>query len=227
MTRRWYRDPFAVAAALLTCVAFAVSFAHTRATIVDHGGYGLGATATALMPEAMVLLSVLWIRRGGRDPRVRWAWFVLTTAVAFTLWGNLAQAEASLGGYVVAGWPAWAAIGAAGFVELRKPDVEVEVEVCETPTPVKRQRAPKVTTGVPGVLPAPLPTALAVVALRSSGARSGTGESAYDRALRIGRAHQREGGKVTVRWLKDNGVGSGPASEAARVLNDEQKAGAA
>lgn len=223
MTRRWYRDPFAVAAALLTCVAFAVSFAHTRATIVDHGGYGLGATATALMPEAMVLLSVLWIRRGGRDPRVRWAWFVLTTAVAFTLWGNLAQAEASLGGYVVAGWPAWAAIGAAGFVELKTRE-----QACETPTVKRPARAVKVTTGVPGVLPAPLPTGLAVVAAPSSGARSGTGESAYDRALRVGRAHQREGGKVTVRWLKENaGVGGTPASEAARVLNDEQKAGAA
>jgi hypothetical protein len=115
---RWWRDPFAVAAGALAAVAFAGSFEHTRSTIVEHGQTGWIATATALMPEASVLLGVLRIRRGGRPAQVRWAWLVLVASAAFTIAANLAQAEPSLWGYVVAGWPAWAAIGAAGFIEM-------------------------------------------------------------------------------------------------------------
>jgi hypothetical protein len=116
--QRWWRDPFAVSAAALAAVAFAGSFEHTRATVIEHGQTGWIATATALMPEASVLLGVLRIRRGGRPAQVRWAWLVLVASAAFTIAANLAQAEPSLWGYVVAGWPAWAAIGAAGFIEM-------------------------------------------------------------------------------------------------------------
>lgn len=150
--KRWYSDPFAAGAVGITCVAFAVSYAHTRQTIVDNGGYGWGATATALMPEAIVLLSVMWIRRGGDDVRVKWAWLGLVLAAAFTIWGNLAQARPTLGGYVVSVVPALAAIIAAGFVEIRKAAPAESVPESVKPPQPSRPVSPATS---PATVPAP------------------------------------------------------------------------
>ena len=118
-----FRSPFAWSAAGLTAVAFAGSFDHTHATIIDYGQTGWVAVATALMPEVSVALSVLQIRMGGTSTQIRWAWLVLATSAAFTVWANLMQAVPSVGGWVVGGWPAWAAIGAAGFLKIGHPPV--------------------------------------------------------------------------------------------------------
>jgi len=161
---RWYRDPFALSAGALAAVAFAGSFDHTRATVLEHGQTGWIATATALMPEASVLLSVLRIRRGGTTPQLRWAWLVLVASAGFTILANLAQAEPSVWGYVVAGWPAWAAIGAAGFIEMR-PEEEEPSPVKKSSSTTRRVSAPTVTTTPSGSLPgAAQSTSLALVA---------------------------------------------------------------
>jgi hypothetical protein len=161
---RWYRDPFAISAGALAAVAFAGSFDHTRATVLEHGQTGWIATATALMPEASVLLSVLRIRRGGTTPQLRWAWLVLVASAGFTILANLAQAEPSVWGYVVAGWPAWAAIGAAGFIEMR-PEEEEPSPVKKSSSTPRRTSAPTVTTTPSGSLPGVAQsTSLALVA---------------------------------------------------------------
>ena len=113
------KDPFAAGAAVLTAVAFAGSFTHTRETVAQYGQTGWMATATALMPEGMVALGVLKIRRGGDRRELTWAWTVLVVAVAFTVWANLEQAAPGVRGWVVGGFPALAAIGAAGMLKLR------------------------------------------------------------------------------------------------------------
>ena len=79
------KDPFAAGAAVLTAVAFAGSFTHTRETVAQYGQTGWMATATALMPEGMVALGVLKIRRGGDRRELTWAWTVLVVAVAVTV----------------------------------------------------------------------------------------------------------------------------------------------
>lgn len=163
LVTRWYRDPFAISAGALAAVAFAGSFDHTRATVLEHGQTGWIATATALMPEASVLLSVLRIRRGGTTPQLRWAWLVLVASAGFTILANLAQAEPSVWGYVVAGWPAWAAIGAAGFIEMR-PEEEPS-PVRKSSSTSRRVSAPTVTTTPSGSLPGVTQsTSLALVA---------------------------------------------------------------
>lgn len=114
------RDPLALGAVLLTGVAFAGSFVHVQRTVEGHGQAGWLSWAIAAMPELSVLLAVLRVRRDGA--RQTWPWIVGGTAAAFTLSANLAQAEASVWGWVVAGWPAWAALGAAALVELGQGD---------------------------------------------------------------------------------------------------------
>ena len=69
--------------------------------------------------EGMVALGVLKIRRGGDRRELTWAWTVLVVAVAFTVWANLEQAAPGVRGWVVGGFPALAAIGAAGMLKLR------------------------------------------------------------------------------------------------------------
>jgi hypothetical protein len=153
--RERLRDPFAPAAVGLAGVAFAGSFTHTHKTVTELGQSGWVAVATALMPEVSVALSVLRIRRGGLPAQVRWAWLVLVTSAAFTLWANLMQAAPGVGGLIVGGWPAWAAIGAAGFIEMGKP----------APAPAKPAARPvKVTATKPAPASAPPAAAPNVVA---------------------------------------------------------------
>ena len=109
------RDPLALAALGLAGVAFAGSLTHVQATVAAHGQDGWLSWAIALMPEVMVGLSILKVRRRTGD---LWAWVVGVSAVGFTLAANLAQAEFSVWGWVAAGWPAWAAVAAAGMIEL-------------------------------------------------------------------------------------------------------------
>lgn len=116
MTTNARRDPLALGAVLLTGVAFAGSFVHVQRTVEGHGQAGWLSWAIAAMPELSVLLAVLRVRRDGA--RQVWPWIVGGTAATFTLSANLAQAEPSVWGWVVAGWPAWAALGAAALVEI-------------------------------------------------------------------------------------------------------------
>lgn len=169
------RDPFAVAAVFLAAVAFAGSFDHTLATVQDHGQGGWVAVATALMPEVSVALSVLRIRKGGRPAQVRWAWLVLVSSAAFTLWANLEQAQPSVGGLVVGGWPAWAAIGAAGFIEMSGPGREQPARAARPPAPARPKAAAVERWGdAPGVVPAPAGLALVPpAAARGLGPRVG------------------------------------------------------
>ena len=109
------RDPLALAALGLAGVAFAGSLTHVQATVAAHGQDGWLSWAIALMPEVMVGLSILKVRRRTGD---LWAWLVGVSAVGFTVAANLAQAEFSVWGWVAAGWPAWAAVAAAGMIEL-------------------------------------------------------------------------------------------------------------
>ena len=112
------RDPIAVGTLVLAAAAFAGSFTHIQATAATHSPAGTPAWlswAIALMPELMVWLAVFRLRQVHGDPA---AWVTLVSAGAFTVAANLAQAEPSPWGGVVAGWPAWAAISSALMLKL-------------------------------------------------------------------------------------------------------------
>lgn len=146
MTRK---DPVAVGTLVLAGAAFAGSFTHVQATAAQHSPAGTPvwlSWAIALMPELMVWLAVFRLRQAHRDPA---AWVTLTTAGAFTVAANLAQAEASAWGWVVAGWPAWAAISSALMLKLggsragqRKVVDRVKPQVSAPVTPVQAQVQP-------------------------------------------------------------------------------------
>lgn len=120
MTPTPRRDLLAVAAVVLAAVAFAGSFSHVRSVVAENGQDGWLSWAIAAMPEVSVLLSILKVRRARTTGEpTTWAWIVGGSAAAFTVAANLATATPTLWGYVVAVWPAWASIGAAGMLEFR------------------------------------------------------------------------------------------------------------
>lgn len=150
------RDPLAVAAVLLAVTAFAGSFDHVRTVVADHGQTGWLSWAIAAMPEVSVMLAVLKVRRArSTGEPVAWAWVVGGSAAAFTLAANIATAEPSPWGVVVAAWPAWASISAAGLLEVRpagdrtRPvmtaDTGQEAVTPAEPRPVKRPAGIDVT----------------------------------------------------------------------------------
>lgn len=112
------RDPLTAGAVVLAVTAFAGSFTHVQATAAQHSPPSTPlwlSWAIALMPELMVWLAVFKLRRAIRD---RAAWLTVFTAGSFTLAANLAQAEPSPWGWVVAGWPAWAAVSSALMLKM-------------------------------------------------------------------------------------------------------------
>ena len=110
-------------AGVLGVAAFAVSFTHVRDTATTAGQDGWVATAIAISVELMALAAVTEIRRRGRrGQRAVWPWCVLTLGVTMSLAANLATAQPTGWGYVMAGWPAVAFLSVAVMIETRPTD---------------------------------------------------------------------------------------------------------
>lgn len=185
------RDPFAIAAVGLACVAFAGSFDHTLATVQDHGQAGWVAVATALMPEVSVALSVLRIRKGGRRAQVQWAWLVLVSSALFTVWANLEQAQPTVGGMIVGGWPAWAAIGAAGFIEMSQ----------DKARPVRARQTPAQPAAAPSQDKAPVSSPQRLTSVPA--AAEGASVDGWSLARDYAREHNEPPPRA---WLMERGV---------------------
>ncbi|WP_158220331.1 DUF2637 domain-containing protein [Kineosporia sp. A_224] len=150
------KDPLTVAAVILAVVAFVGSFDHVRTVVATHGQPGWLAWAIALMPEVSVTLAVLKIRRAKRTGEpTAWAWVVGGSAAVFTLAANLATAEATTWGYVVAAWPAWASISAAGLIEMRPTGPAGQVTGQTGGQRAKRDRSPVTAATGQGAVTAP------------------------------------------------------------------------
>jgi len=104
----------------LAGVAFVASLSHVIEYVGDHRQGVPMATTTALISEIAVSLCILRLRRGARGLQRAWTILVLVTQIVFMLRGNLGDLVA-LGVWddrLVAAWPTWGAIGAAGLIEL-------------------------------------------------------------------------------------------------------------
>lgn len=173
------RDPLTWAAVLLGVVAFVGSFEHVSKTVAHHGQRGWLAVVIALMPELSVVLAVLKLRRDGVGQL--WPWLAGGSAVAFTVAANLAQAESSLWGVVVAGWPAWSAVSAAALIEFRadEPAAVTALEEPRTspapPAITSGQSTPPSDASVSGTLPEAAPVSAPAPRPRRTTARSGGG----------------------------------------------------
>ena len=112
------RDPLAIGTELLALVAYSCSYMHVQETVAESGQAFAASWFIAAMPEISTLLCILKIRRDG--VKQLWPWIVGGTAAAFTISANLYQAEVSAWGWIVAGWPAWAALGAMAMLPKKK-----------------------------------------------------------------------------------------------------------
>ncbi|MDH6138528.1 hypothetical protein P3T35_000505 [Kitasatospora sp. GP30] len=118
------RDADAVTANLVVGVlgiaAFAVSFTHVVQTSTRAGQTGWVAFAIAVSVELMALGSVSEIRRRRRyrQPDL-WPRCVLALGIVMSLAANLAVAQSTPWGYVMAAWPSLAFGAAAGIIESR------------------------------------------------------------------------------------------------------------
>jgi hypothetical protein len=141
------------AAVVLAGVAFAGSWLHVVEFAAAKGQPWVLAAVIATMPEVSVAVCILVLRSGPALARKLWAALVLVTSAGFTVRANLGVVVPSdWTAVMVAVWPAWAAIGAAGLVEgprhrpTAKPAARTATEPATPPaTPTARPAKPAAT----------------------------------------------------------------------------------
>ncbi len=99
--------------ALLATIAGTVSYLHMHALVALHGQPGWVAALTPLSVDGMILAASTTLladsrsgRRGGALP-----WILLAIGSAASLAANVAVAEPTVIGRVIAAWPSFALIG--------------------------------------------------------------------------------------------------------------------
>lgn len=146
---RWHqpRDADALTANLVVGIlgiaAFAVSFTHVVQTSIRAGQTGWVAFAIAVSVELMALGSVSEIRRRRRYRQPdRWPRCVLALGIVMSLAANLAVAQSTPWGYVMAAWPSLAFGAAAGIIESRPASPSNAAPEPPTRTPRTKTRSP-------------------------------------------------------------------------------------
>ncbi|MGK5557671.1 DUF2637 domain-containing protein [Actinomadura kijaniata] len=108
---------------VLAVIAAAGSFTHIRDTAIDHGQGGWMAWAVAVCIDLTCVMAARERQRdkktGRRVSGMSWPTLVLTGGVLLSLAANLAQAEPSVWGWIVAGTPATAFLVAVSMLERR------------------------------------------------------------------------------------------------------------
>jgi hypothetical protein len=120
MTRsadRWIRRTTTGCVALLALIAGTVSYLHMHLLVELHGQPGWVAALTPLSVDGMIVAASTTLladsRAGGRGGSLPWA--LLVTGSAASLAANIAVAQPTAVGRVIAAWPSFALIG---FYEL-------------------------------------------------------------------------------------------------------------
>src|SRR5215469_5430016 len=111
---RWIRSTTIVCVALLALIAGTVSYLHMHALVARHGQPGWVAALTPLSVDGMIVAASTTLladsrsgRRGGVLP-----WALLAAGSVASLAANVAVAEPTVIGRVIAAWPSFALIGA-------------------------------------------------------------------------------------------------------------------
>src|SRR5262245_45289962 len=101
-------------------IAGAASFTHIHDTAAQHGPSGWMAWAIAVCTDLLAVMAAREIQRDMRaGRRCTWPVLVLSIGAVLSLAANLAQAEPSPWGRIVAGTPAGAFLVAISMVERR------------------------------------------------------------------------------------------------------------
>ncbi|MBA8950223.1 DUF2637 domain-containing protein [Actinomadura namibiensis] len=134
---------------VLAAIAAAGSFTHIRDTAIDHGQRGWMAWAVAVCIDLTCVMAARERQRdkktGRRSSGLSWPTLVLTGGVLLSLAANLAQAEATVWGWIVAGTPAAAFLVAVSMLERRA----TGVRPAEQAVPAQGGMAPPPSFGRP------------------------------------------------------------------------------
>jgi hypothetical protein len=111
---RWIRGTTTASVVLLACIAAVVSYGHMHMLTVVHGESAWTAALIPLSVDGMIVASSMTLladsragRSGGLLP-----WMLLAAGSAASLAANVAVAEPTAYGRVIAAWPSFALIGA-------------------------------------------------------------------------------------------------------------------
>lgn len=138
----------------LSACATVTSLPHTFTYCAERGQLaGPLALLTAALPEVSVSLSVLRLRTDAGRLSKAWAALYLVTSVAFTVRANLGDVV-TLGGWdraLVAVWPVWATIGAAGLLDTGRAvlPAETSAEALPDAEPAGTPAEPQTTAETP------------------------------------------------------------------------------
>ena len=144
-----------IVAAVLGLSAFAVSFTHVQRLAVRSGQIGWVADGIAASVELMALAAVTEMRRRRRQgEQVNWPRGVLVLGVVMSLAANLATAQPTVWGFIMAAWPQLAFLAVAGLIETRSSE-----PVRSQPVPVRQPEPVPVRQpqSVPVRQPQPVP----------------------------------------------------------------------
>ncbi|WP_160312327.1 DUF2637 domain-containing protein [Streptacidiphilus albus] len=124
-----------IVVAVLGLSAFAVSFTHVQRLAVRSGQIGWVADGIAASVELMALAAVTEMRRRRRQgEQVNWPRGVLVLGVVMSLAANLATAQPTVWGFIMAAWPQLAFLAVAGLIETRSSEPVRQPE----PVPVRQ-----------------------------------------------------------------------------------------
>ncbi|MFC4533088.1 DUF2637 domain-containing protein [Sphaerisporangium dianthi] len=111
---QWIRHTTTASVVLLAAIAAVVSYAHMHELVLRHGESLWSAALIPLSVDGMIVAAsmslLLASRRGSRGSVLPWA--LLVTASLASLGANVAVAEPTVVGRIVAAWPSFALIGA-------------------------------------------------------------------------------------------------------------------
>ena len=114
MADRWIRWTTTGCVALLALIAGTVSYLHMHILVASHGQPGWVAALTPLSVDGMIVAASTTLladsRSGSRGGTLPWALLVVGSVASLA--ANVAVAEPTAAGRVIAAWPSFALIGA-------------------------------------------------------------------------------------------------------------------
>jgi hypothetical protein len=131
---------------LLALIAGTVSYLHMHLLVALHGQPGWVAALTPLSVDGMIVAASTTLladsRSGNRGGVLPWALLVIGSMASLA--ANVAVAEPTVTGRVVAAWPSFALIGSYELLmrQVRRTAADTIRPAPKTPEPLKRRKAP-------------------------------------------------------------------------------------
>ena len=169
---RWIKWTTTGCVGLLALIAGTVSYLHMHLLVELHGQPGWVAALTPLSVDGMIVAASTTLladsRAGERDGKLPWALLVMGSAASLA--ANVAVAQPTVAGRVIAAWPSFALIGAYELL-MR----QVRRSAAGGPELPRRRRPPQISAPEPGDSAAPRPRRSSTAGRRGHGPTGGSG----------------------------------------------------